>query len=111
MSNFHMPHHNEPVNYSKAKWLPLKNVDRGSFYHLQALIDPAGCTVSAKVLKQLGTIHVWLHHKNLNAYFSKSFTKRLLEGVSIYKAFVNLSSPANKAVQLWVKHELEIEGV
>ena len=33
------------------------------------------------------------------------------KGVSIYKAFVNLSYPANKSVQLWVKHELEIEGV
>ena len=33
------------------------------------------------------------------------------KGVSIYKAFVNLSSPANKSVQLWVKHELEIEGI
>ena len=47
-------------------------------------------------LRWLATIHVWLHHKNLNAWFSKSSTNRLLEGVSIYKAFDNLSSPANK---------------
>ena len=47
-----------------------------------------------------------------NACYSKSSTNRLLEGVSIYKVFVNLSSPANKiSVQLWVKRELEIEGV
>ena len=51
-----MPHQNEPVNYSKAKWLPLKNVDRGSFYHLQALIDLAGCTVSAKVLMSVSLL-------------------------------------------------------
>ena len=44
-------------------------------------------------------------------FFSKSTTNRLLKGVSIYKAFVNLSSPANKSVQLWVKRELEIEGI
>ena len=62
-------------------------------------------------LRWLETIHVWLHHKNLNACFSKSSTNRLLEGVSIYKEFDNLSSPANKSVQLWVKRELEIEGV
>ena len=49
--------------------------------------------------------------KNQNARFSKSTTNRLLKGVSIYKAFVNLSSPANNSVQLWVKHELEIEGI
>ena len=34
-----------------------------------------------------------------------------LKGVSIYKAFVNLSSPANKIAQLLVKLKLEIEGV
>ena len=62
-------------------------------------------------LRWLGTIHVWLHHENLNTCFSKSSTKRLLEGVSIYKAFDKISSPANKSVQLWVKRELEIEGV
>ena len=62
-------------------------------------------------LRWLGTIHVWLHHKNQNACFSKSTTNRLLKGVSIYKALVNLSSAANKSVQLWVKRELEIEGV
>ena len=35
----------------------------------------------------------------------------LKESVFSYKAFVNLSYPANKSVQLWVKRELEIEGV
>ena len=63
------------------------------------------------ILRWLGTIHVWLHHKNQNACFGKSTTNRLHKGVSIYKAFVNLSSPANNSVQLWVKHELEIERV
>ena len=58
----------------------------------------------------LRTIHAWRHHKNLNACFSKTSTNRLLEGVSIYKAFDNLFSPANKSVQLWGKRELEIEG-
>ena len=38
---------------------------------------------------------------------AKKHYNRFLKGVSIYKAFVNLSSP-NK--QKWVKHELEIEG-
>ena len=47
-------------------------------------------------LRWLETIHVWLHHKNQNAGFSKSTTNRLHKGVSIYKAFVNLSSPATK---------------
>ena len=42
---------------------------------------------------------------------AKKHYNRFLKGVSIYKAFVNLSSPANKSVQLWVKRELEIEGV
>ena len=34
-----------------------------------------------------------------------------VKGINIYKVFVNLSSPANKSVELWVKRELEIEGV
>ena len=64
-----------------------------------------------RALRWLETIHVRLHHKNQNACFSKRTTNRLLKGVNIYKAFVNLSSPANKSVQLWVKRELEIEGI
>ena len=43
--------------------------------------------------------------------FQQNTTNRLLEGVTIYKAFANLSSPANKSVQLWVKRELEIGGI
>ena len=62
-------------------------------------------------LRWLGTIHVRFHHKKQNACFRKSTINRFLKGVSIYKAFVNLSSLANKSVQLWVKCELEIEGV
>ena len=35
----------------------------------------------------------------------------LLKGVSIYKVFAYLSSPANQSIQLLVKCKLEIEGV
>ena len=31
--------------------------------------------------------------------------------VSIYKAFVNLSSPVNQSVQFWVEHKFEIERI
>ena len=42
---------------------------------------------------------------------AKSVISNLLKGVSIYKIFVYLFSPANRSVQLWVKHKLEMEGV
>ena len=42
---------------------------------------------------------------------AKALPTGYFKGVSIYKAFVNLSYPANKSVQLWVKRELEIEGI
>ena len=38
----------------------------------------------------------------------KVFLKQLIH---IYKAFVYLSSPANRSIQLWVKHKLEIQGI
>ena len=38
-------------------------------------------------------------------------TAFLIKAVSIYKAFVNLSSPVKKRIQLWVKCQLEIEGI
>ena len=37
--------------------------------------------------------------------------KALPTGYIKESAFTNLSSPANESVQLWVKRELEIEGV
>ena len=42
---------------------------------------------------------------------AKALPTGYLKESSIYKAFVNLSYPGNKSVQLWVKRELEIEGV
>ena len=57
------------------------------------------------------TAHVWLHHKNFNAYFSKSIINSLFKGVCIYKVLVYLSSPANQIVLLCVKRKLEILGV
>ena len=57
------------------------------------------------------TVHVWLHHKNFNAYFSKSIINSLFKGVCIYKVLVYLSSSANQIVQLCVKRKLEILGV
>ena len=42
---------------------------------------------------------------------AKALPTGFLKGVIIYKVFVNLSSPANKRVELWVKHKLEIKGV
>ena len=64
-----------------------------------------------EILRWLITIHVWLHHKNLNACFSKTIIVNLLKVVSVYKVFVYLSSPANRSAQLLVKRELEIQGV
>ena len=57
------------------------------------------------------TVHVWLHHKNFNAYFSKSINNNLFKVVCIYKVLLYLSSPANQIVQLCVKWKLEILGV
>ena len=57
------------------------------------------------------TVHVWLHHKSFNAYFSKSTINSLFKGVYIYKVLVYLSSPANQIVQLCVKRKLETLGV
>ena len=57
------------------------------------------------------TVHVWLHHKNFNAYFSKSTINSLFKGVCIYKVLLYQSSPANQIVQLCVKRKLEILGV
>ena len=57
------------------------------------------------------TVHVWLPHKNFNAYFSKSTINSLFKGVCIYKVLVYLSSPANQIAQLCVKWKLEIPGV
>ena len=54
------------------------------------------------------TVHVWLHHKNFNAYFSKSTINSLYKGVCIYKVLVYQSSPANQIVQLCMKRKLEI---
>ena len=42
---------------------------------------------------------------------AKALPTGYLKEISIYKAFVNLFSPANKSVQLWVKRELEIDSV
>ena len=63
------------------------------------------------MFKVAQNIHVWLPHKNSNAYFSKSIIITLLKGVSIYKVLVYLFSPANRSIQLLVKRKLEIEGV
>ena len=57
------------------------------------------------------TVHVWLHHKIFNAYFSKSTINSCFKGVCIYKVLVYLSSPANQIIQLCVKRKLEILGV
>ena len=57
------------------------------------------------------TVHVWLHHKNFNAYFGKSTINSLFKGVYIYKVLVYLSSPANQIVLLCVKRKLEILDV
>ena len=78
---------------------------------LMKLSSVIGICCNLKLLKWLRTIHVWLHHKNLNVYFSKTVIVNLLKEVSIYKVFVYLSSPANQSAQLLVKRELEIQGV
>ena len=57
------------------------------------------------------TVHVWLHHKIFNAYFSKSTINNLFLCACIYKVLLYLSSPANQIVQLCVKRKLEILGV
>ena len=57
------------------------------------------------------TVHVWLHHKIFNAYFSKSTNNNHFKGVCIYKVLLYLSFPANQIVLLCVKRKLEILGV
>ena len=42
---------------------------------------------------------------------AKALPTGYLKESAFYKAFINLTSPANKSVQLWVKCELEIEGI
>ena len=64
-----------------------------------------------RALRWHRTVHVWLHHKNFNAYFSKSTINSLFKGVCIYKVLVYLSSPANQIVLLCVKRKLEILDV
>ena len=72
------------------------------------------CQLSTKSFYKLRwhrTVHVWLHHKNFNAHFSKSTINSLFKGVCIYKVLVYLSSPANQIVLHCVKRKLEILGV
>ena len=57
------------------------------------------------------TVHVWLQHKNFNAYFSKSTVNSLFKGVCIYKVLVYLSSLVKQIALLYVKRKLEILGV
>ena len=83
------------------------------WYQLQLHSQPEHTisTVESSALRWHRTVHVWLHHKNFNAYFSKSTVNSLFKSVCIYKVLVYQSSSANQIVLLYVKQKLEILGV